>query len=621
MGSPDGGWYDETPPKIVSTSPAEYATKVSGKRVQINFDEYIKVENAQEKVTISPPQSEQPEIKTTGKGIRIDLKDSLQANTTYTIDFSDAIVDNNESNPLGNYTFTFSTGEKIDTMEVAGYVINAEDLEPVKGMLVGLYSNLSDTAFTTMPMQRVARTDASGHFIIRGVAEGQYRIYGLEDSDGDYRLSQRGERLAFNHEIYVPSSKPDIRQDTTWVDSLHIKGISRVPYTHFLPDDICLRAFTQEQTDRYFVKAERQDPDHFSLFYSYGCDALPLIRGINFDSDDAFVIEPSERGDTITYWLRDQKLVDSDTLRLEMQYLMTDSLGQLVSQSDTLEVLAKTPYAKRMKELENKRKEWEKQIEKQRKRGEENLPTEMPAEALEPQYIIPSTMTPMKNISIKMPTPLDSLNSDAIHLYAKQDTVWYKVPFVVNDTGLPPRTYEIQAEWKLNTEYSLEVDSAAFRDIYGRVSDATKKGIKVPGDETFSTLFVEVRGIEQRNIIVELLQSDKVVAQQPLADGRADFYYVRPGEYYIRCFVDNNENGLWDTGDYALDRQPEQLYYHPDKIECRERWDLTVTMNPLATPLYNQKPEAIKKQKADSKKAPKSQNLQRAQKLGIPLPQ
>lgn len=136
----------------------------------ITFDELIKVENAQEKVTISPPQIEMAEIKTSGRRISVALQDSLKANTTYTIDFSDAIVDSNEGNPLGNFTYYFSTGAQLDTMEVAGHVLMAQNLEPVKGILVGLHRNLADSAFTTLPFDRVARTDGNGHFCIKGVA-------------------------------------------------------------------------------------------------------------------------------------------------------------------------------------------------------------------------------------------------------------------------------------------------------------------------------------------------------------------------------------------------------------------------------------------------------------------
>ena len=138
MGQPDGGWFDETPPKVIGASPADKGVNVKQKKVNIYFDEYIKVDNPTEKVVVSPPQLEVPEIKASGKHIQISLVDSLKPNTTYTIDFSDAISDNNEGNPMGNYTYSFSTGEVIDTMEVSGYVLESENLEPIKGILVGL---------------------------------------------------------------------------------------------------------------------------------------------------------------------------------------------------------------------------------------------------------------------------------------------------------------------------------------------------------------------------------------------------------------------------------------------------------------------------------------------------
>ena len=175
MGQPDGGWFDETPPSVIGSWPQDQATGVDVRKINIFFDEYIKIDNPTEKVVISPPQLEAPEIKGAGRRIIVELNDSLQPNTTYTIDFSDAISDNNEGNPLGNYTYSFSTGGHIDTLEVAGYVVEAENLEPIKGILVGLYDNLSDTAFTTTPMLRVSRTDSRGHFAIKGVAPGEYR--------------------------------------------------------------------------------------------------------------------------------------------------------------------------------------------------------------------------------------------------------------------------------------------------------------------------------------------------------------------------------------------------------------------------------------------------------------
>ena len=157
MGSPDGGWYDETPPKVIGATPMDKGTNVNSRRIIIRFNEFITIDNPTQNVVVSPPQMEMPEIKGQGKRISVHLLDSLKPNTTYTVDFSNAIKDNNEGNPLGNYTYSFSTGDHIDTMEVSGYVLQADNLEPIQGMLVGLYSNLSDTIFKKKPMSRVSR--------------------------------------------------------------------------------------------------------------------------------------------------------------------------------------------------------------------------------------------------------------------------------------------------------------------------------------------------------------------------------------------------------------------------------------------------------------------------------
>ena len=620
MGQPDGGWYDETPPVIVRTTPQDKGVNVKQKKISIYFDEYIKVDNPTEKVVISPPQIEQAEIAASGKKIVVELKDTLKPNTTYTVDFSDAITDNNENNPLGNYTYTFSTGDHIDTMEVAGYVLDAQNLEPIKGILVGLYSNLSDTIFTKEPMLRVSRTDSRGKFVIKGVAHGDYRIYALQDADNNYIFNQKSEQIAFTHDIITPSSMPDIRQDTIWRDSLRIDSIVRVGYTHFLPDDIVLRAFTEVQTNRYLVKTERTEPDHFTMFFSYGDSLLPQIRGLNFNEQDAFIIEPTEKQDTITYWLRDTMLVNQDTLRMEVKYMATDTLGVLQLQTDTMDVLAKVPYEKRLKQQADEYEEWKKKQDKAKKRGKE-YETEMPKKALEPKYNVASEPAPDQNITITVPTPLASADTSRIHLYSKHDTLWYRSPFVLRPKPGQHRTYELLGEWRPGIEYSLEVDTMAFTDIYGKTSAPKKQGFKVKTEDAYATLLFDITGMADTTVVVQLLNSqDVMVKEVSTSNGRAEFFYIKPDTYYARMFIDTNNNGVWDTGDYAADRQAETTYYYPDKIECKAKWDLTLTWNPTSRSLNLQKPMTITKQKPEKEKTIKRRNLERAEKLGIPYP-
>lgn len=616
MGQPDGGWFDETPPKVIGASPADGAVNVNQKKINIYFDEFIKLDNPSEKVVVSPPQLEQPEIKGAGRRIQISLVDSLKANTTYTIDFSDAISDNNEGNPMGNYTYSFSTGAAIDTMEVSGHVLESENLEPIKGILVGLYADHADSAFRTKPMLRVSRTDSRGRFVIKGVAPGSYRIYALQDQDGDYKFSQKSEKIAFSHDIIVPSCKPDVRQDTTWVDSLHIKSIDQVDYTHFLPDNIVLRAFTEPLTDRFFLKAERQKANSFTLFFSYGDSILPQIKGLNFDAGNAFLVEASEKKDTITYWLKDTALVNQDTLLMDITYRMTDSTGVLVNKTDSAqEILSKEPYVKRMKEQEKELAAWTKKQEKKKKKGEP-YDSVMQVKPLDVQLSVSSQFDPDQNVIFSFPTPLAKVDTAAIHLYAKHDTLWYRAP--MEFLPLENRKYELRGEWRPDIEYSLEVDSAAFEDIYGLASKPIKQGFKVNSLDTYGTLLVNITSLHDLPLIVQLLDAqDKVVKETKTVNGVAEFYYLKPQKYYMRLIVDRNNNGKWDTGNYDNDQQAEEVYYYPEAIECKAKWDLTESWDPLVRELSQQKPGAITKQKPDKEKKVKNQNVQRAAKLGI----
>ena len=619
MGSPDGGWYDDDPPKVVRCEPKDQSVNVTTKKITIYFDEFIKLEDASNKVIISPPQLEMAEIKVAGKKVIVELQDSLKPNMTYSIDFSDAISDNNEGNPLGSYAYTFSTGERIDTFEVSGYVLDASNLEPVKGILVGLYDDLADSAFTTKPMLRVARTDGSGHFVVKGIAPGTYRAYALQDMDNNFRFGQRGEMVAFSHDTYEPSSKPDTRIDTIWRDSLHIDALLPVPYTHFLPDDIVLRAFTHLQTDRYLLKTERTNAEKMTMFFSYGHPELPLIKGLNFEADSAFVIETGEKQDTIHYWLRDTALVNQDTLRMEVTYMMTDTLGNLVSQTDTLEVLAKTSYEKRMKEKAKEIEKWQKEQDKKRKR-DEPYDSIFPTKPLTPNIKIPSVMTPDAKVTVEMPSPLVRCDTSAVHLYSQIDSLWYDAACEMKPVPGSIRQFIISADWRADTEYSLEIDSAAFVDIYGLVSNKYKQGIKVKSLDEMGTLTLKLSGIADTLPLRVLLlnKSGDAVKEVQAVNGVAKFNYVMPDKYYVSALVDRNGNGVWDTGEYDLDLQPEEVYFYPREIECKEKWDISQNWNLTAVPLYRQKPAAITKQKPDAQKKLKNRNAERAQKLGIP---
>ena len=618
IGNPDGGRFDETPPRVVGSSPADGAVNVSKRKVQILFDEYIKLEKASEKVVISPPQIEPANVRADGKRVKVDFYDSLRANTTYTIDFSDAIEDNNEGNPMGQYTFSFSTGDVIDTMQVSGRVLNAADLEPIKGIMVGLYpadSIWNDTLFRTRPFLRVSRTNGEGRFTIKGVKDGAYRVRALEDKDGDFVFSQKNERVAFDTTVYVTGSFPDVRMDTVWRDSLWYDSIRVVPYTHYTPDDVLLLAFLEDGQERHLLKTAYPEPTNFTFYFTAPSDSTPRIKGLNFD-ERCLVADASLKNDTVTFWVTDTALIHrQDTLSMILSYMETDTLGQLVVTNDTLDLSPKTTYAKIAAERSKQIEAWEKDRERRQKKAKKPLPyEENPYERtwLEAGFKPSGSLAPNQNVRYLAKEPILEVDTTKIHFYVKKDTDWLPAPFLFMPEERSAKSYMLYAEWEPGQKYRFVMDTAAMVSVLEHESKSVRQEFHVRAVEEYGSIFIHVISPDTGVVVQLLSKNDKVEAQQRTdKDGNADFFFMKPGEYYMRCYVDANGNGQWDTGDYASGLQPERVYYFGKPLPLKAQWDLRQDWDIRAVDVARQKPMAITKQKPDKEKKLKNRNAER----------
>ena len=608
IGHLEGGPIDEDPPRFVEGTPAPGSlNNGKRKRISITFDEYIKLDNPGEKIVISPPQQQQPEVKASSKKVIINLEDTLKANTTYTIDFGDAIQDNNESNPLEGFTYTFSTGDRLDTMVVSGTVLNASNLEPVKGMQVGLHANLEDSAFTKFPFERVGRTDSRGRFAIRGVAPGKYRIYALQDADQNYAFTQPAEAIAFHDSLIVPAWERRTRMDTLWRDTLTIDTVMAVEYTHYLPDDILLRAFKEKVSSQRLARSERLTPKEFSLYFTAPADSLPLLKGLNFDETDAFIIEQTTgRNDTLHYWIKDSLVYQIDTLQMSLTYLYTDSLKQLVPRTDTLRLVSKQ-RPKTEKELKKEQEEKEKERKRREEKGEPPL---VETEFLTVDVYAPNSMDVYDYITLTFAEPLAGMNDTAIHLRHQVDSLWEDIPFTIERDTLDHKVYNFLpgVDWEYGGSYSFEADSTAFHGLYGLFTDKIKKEFKVKTPEEYGAIFFNVTGADSTAFVELLDEKDVVVRTVPVTDGKADFYFLNPGKYGARLVQDTNGNGEWDTGDFARKVQPEEVFYYWQVLELKENFELTQTWIIKDRPLDEQKPDDLKKQKPDEDKKNRNRN-------------
>lgn len=579
MASPNGGPYDEVPPKFISSTPAPGQLNYKGKKVEILFDELVQVDKPTENVIVTPPQMSQPVIRANGRRVVVALEDTLKENTTYTIDFTNSIADNNEKNVLQNFSFAFSTGPTIDTLQISGILLDAATLEPMSGITVGVHTNLADSAFTTTPFVRTSRTNDRGQFTIRNMAPGTYRIYALEDVMRSYAYTQPGQQIAYSDSLIVPSFELTTRQDTTWKDSLTIDTIMTVPYTHFFPDNIELRLFKEKVERQYMLRPERNDEKILTLRFNAPVEQYPEPVPVNFEPEgDWYFVQAEEEGRTIKYWLTDSLVWQQDTLQIAVDYLKSDSLNVLRPQTDTVSLsMRRRPQA----------------TQKKSKKADGPKPIEFLGLSASPT----GTMEMTDTLSLTFAEPIAQLDSSLLRLEQLVDSVWTPVDFRFFPDSTNALRYFLLRPWNYAEEYQLSVDSATIYSVYGRWNNTLKNAFKVKKEDDYGHLYINVIGVDTTAFVELLNNSDLPVRKAKVKDGGALFMDLKPDKYYARLTIDLNGNGQWDTGNYAEKRQPEQVFYCPKLFQVMQNWQVEETWDVTAVPLQQQKPMEITKNK------------------------
>jgi len=608
IGNPNGGPYDETPPSFVGSRPPMNQLNFTGSRVEIFFDEYITIENPSENVIITPPQKIAPVIQALGKKIRVDFKDSMILDVTYTIDFTSSIVDNNEKNALENFSFAFSTGDVLDTLQISGKVINAEDLEVVQKMMVGIHSDLSDTVFTTTEFLRTSKTDDRGRFSIKNIAPGSYRVFALEDKNRNYAYDKNNdEGLAFLDSILMPSSELVIVSDTIWKDSTTVDTIMMVERTQFIPKDLVLWYFKDSVPPRQrMLRPERTKEHIFTLKFNAPLDTFPKPVPLNFEPADSewYVSQIGQDPENfaINYWIIDSMIYKIDTLQMEVAYWKAnDSIPDLLElQTDTLNVMYREPRVTK-KETRSKRPV------PVRRTGETHPDSIQP----EVEPVIPLQMSispngsinPYDVLSIQFNEPVLDVRKDFFVMELGVDTLWEAVDFEFEIDTTHEMTYLITYPFKYEENYRISVDSARFVSIYGRENNPTTAQMTVKSDKEYGQFEITVKGIplvesDSGQMVpvpayLELLNSNGIpVKKAYVENGRVTFRDLAPDKYFTRIILDSNGNGRWDAGNYEERRQPELVYYWMHQENVRQNWFESKEWD-LSNSVLGEKPEEL----------------------------
>lgn len=596
IGSPTGGLKDSIPPVVVKTIPELRGTNYKGSDVRFTFNEYIVPDEISEKLVISPPMKKKPVIKMKGKTLIIEFSEDLRKDASYSLDFKDAVADNNEKNPIEDFRFSFSTGATFDSLRIAGYVKNALNQEPVEKALVMLHRKNEYIAFIDSLPDYIGTTDIEGFFMIDNVAPGEYRLYALTDSDNSLTYNSNAELIAFGDSLLVPSAKFVAETDTVikGLDTLLVSG-----HTDYYPDIQYLMMFEEEKFEQYLDNSKRTQANKCDFYFAESLSdsfRVNLLKPV--PAADWSFLEENLKRDSITVWLTDTIISNSDSLQFEIRYEVLDSLNQLVVKRDTVELIYTVPKGPRPK----------------KKKGD--VP-EVQIITLG-NNINSSAHDLYQRILIEAPEPLLSFDTKQVRLYSTEDTLKTLIPITVEKDTNSIRKYFVEHVWEPNTSYLFQIDSAAARNIYGHPSTEIDQKFRTQKEDYYGKIFLTISGLTGP-AIVQLLANDKeekiLQKIQILGDGKIEFPFLKPEKYIIRLILDSNKNGKWDTGFLAGNQQPEELVYFPKIIKVRSNFEYKENWKIDYNPNYKKEliDEELEKEKARKKEQDRKAGIKSAE--------
>ena len=508
IGRPEGGPKDELPPVYVRSNPVPGTVNFDKTTIDIYFDENIKLEDASNKVVVSPAQQQMPQIIANGKRLTVHLKDSLMPNQTYTLDFSDAIRDLNEGNILDGFVVDFATGDSIDSLRISGMVLQAENLEPAQGIVVGAYRNLADSAIRTLKVERICKTNQLGQFTLRNLKSEYYRIFALNDVNRDFHWD-RSEDVAF-YDVPIKPWTEDIEITDTLRAENGTDSIVQRPGIRYMPNNILLTWFNENYASLYMKEHTRNQRNKIHFEFSTQVDTLPILTIVNGDNEGKIIndysyIEHSLKNDTIDFWIADSAIILQDSLLVETKYLRTDTNDMITWATDTIRYFFRLSKAeenelkKKAEEKEKKEKKRLEAIEKWLQTGDSSLiadtvPEVEPIEFLQIKASTGSSQDYHKPVRFSVTQPLKDWDSTAVTLEVMIDSVWTPKEdyHLYRDTTGKIMDYILESKWEFETQYRLSIDSASMTGIYDKWNDAFKHEFKIKSPEDYSTLIFEI---------------------------------------------------------------------------------------------------------------------------------
>jgi hypothetical protein len=554
ISSPSGGPRDTDPPVILKSEPENSTVMFTGKSFMLTFDEYVVLDRITEKFMVSPPLSPKPEVKLKGKSLEVTWEGELLDSTTYTFYFQDAIRDNNEGNPIPNYQYVFSTGPVLDSLSLTGNVFSAIDLEAAQDVTVMMYSNLSDTAPRKQLPAYISRPDPSGGFMISNIRPGRYRLYALQDMNGNTLYDLDDELFAFCDSVI------DINPDDYYALSLDSVKYKPANATETIKPDVFLYGihrlytFLKPPDKQYLLYSERKSAWSLGFALALPSDTGQVALRLTDTPPESWFMESNAARDTFMVWITDREVYDRDAIEALLTYPYTDTLGVTADRTDTISLRYYKPAPPRG--------------------GERRTP------ALSLTTNLTGKLRPGTQPLFVAPTPLSEPDTSLIVLQHTADSITTVIPYSIARDSTNSRRLLMKAPLEPGGTYTLISRAEAFKDIYGAATDSAGYRFSVATEEDYGSVKVLLSGYEG-DVIIQLLDSQEKVVRKSsaLSPGEVTFGLLDKGRYRLRAIYDLDSNSVWTPGNFDLGIDPEPVTYYPGELDVKINWGLEQDWN------------------------------------------
>jgi hypothetical protein len=569
VSTPTGGPTDKTPPVVVKSLPLNGTKNFKGEEISITFDEYVTLDNISDKFMVSPPMKKKPRVFIKGKSVNVEFEEKLKDSTTYTLYFLDAIRDLNANNILDNFQFVFSTGPVLDSLSVTGNVYKTLNLESPEKTQVLLFRNQDDSAVIKNLPDYISRVVGNGYFRFDHIAAGKYRLFALKDDDNSKNYNRTEEQFAFMDSLITvtPGGNylPVVKDTTTLKKDIKVKDTSKTKTEIKKPTEPVILTgqyklfmFLAKKKNHYLFSSSRNSKYFLTYILSLPPDTMKVDFSIKGFSADKYLIEKSRQKDTINVWLTDSTLYKQSVDTTYLTYPFTDSLGVIGYKTDTIPMRFTTPPAPRKSKIK------------------------IPAFAFSSNFSSGS-LKPGESIYFRSETPFRQPDTTKIRFYEIKDSIKIKLPYrFVRDSSNYLR-YNFNAKIIQGKKYLFIARKGAFGNIYFEESDSVGTKFSIKDPELYGKLTFNISNCNG-DIIIQLLNgSEKIISQvRTNKNGKVIFPLLETGLYRARVIYDNNNDGLWTTGDYILHRQPEPVSYYYQELDLKadmfldQEWDIAL---------------------------------------------